>query len=155
MNCCSQPAAGLIGSSATMIAPASRLGSGRDQSRVAAMLLLTLRGTPTIYYGDELGMIQVSVPAERVSDPLERNMPGFGLGRDGARTPMQWDGPSSVDSPATNLGCLWLTTFRTRNVFNQAQIDEFDAQPLPTSDLVAAKHASARYRLLSPACNPR
>jgi alpha-glucosidase len=55
------------------------------------MLLLTLRGTPTIYYGDELGMIQVSVPAERVSDPLERNMPGFGLGRDGSRTPMQWD----------------------------------------------------------------
>jgi alpha-glucosidase len=64
---------------------------GVAQARVAAMLLLTLRGTPTLYYGDEIGMMQVAIPAERVQDPLEKNLPGFGLGRDGARTPMQWD----------------------------------------------------------------
>jgi alpha-glucosidase len=64
---------------------------GRAQARVAAMLLLTLRGTPTLYYGDELGMEQVKIPPDRVRDPWERNVPGFGLGRDGARTPMQWD----------------------------------------------------------------
>jgi alpha-glucosidase len=68
---------------------ASRIG--RDQARVAAMLLLTLRGTPTIYYGDEIGMEQVSVPPHRIRDPAERNVPGVGLGRDGCRTPMQWD----------------------------------------------------------------
>jgi glycosidase len=34
-----------------------------DQARVAAILLLTLRGTPTLYYGDELGMIDVKIPA--------------------------------------------------------------------------------------------
>jgi alpha-glucosidase len=68
---------------------ASRVG--RAQARVAAMLLLTLRGTPTIYYGDELGMEQVKIPPERVRDPWEKNVPGLGLGRDGARTPMQWD----------------------------------------------------------------
>jgi len=68
---------------------ASRVG--RDQARVAAMLLLTLRGTPTIYYGDEIGMEQVPIPPERVRDPFEKNVPGLGLGRDGARTPMQWD----------------------------------------------------------------
>jgi len=55
------------------------------------MVLLTLRGTPTLYYGDELGMEQAMIPADRVRDPWERNVPGFGLGRDGARTPMQWD----------------------------------------------------------------
>ncbi len=66
---------------------ASRVGA--EQARVAAMLLLTLRGTPTIYYGDEIGIPQVPIPPPRVRDPLERNVPG--LGRDGARTPMQWD----------------------------------------------------------------
>jgi alpha-glucosidase len=64
---------------------------GTEQARVAAMLLLTLRGTPTIYYGDEIGMPQVTIPPDRVRDPFERNVPGIGCGRDGARTPMQWD----------------------------------------------------------------
>jgi alpha-glucosidase len=64
---------------------------GREQARVAAMLLLTLRGTPTIYYGDEIGMPQVPIPSERIQDPFEKNVPGLGVGRDGARTPMQWD----------------------------------------------------------------
>lgn len=67
---------------------ASRVGP--NQARVAAMLLLTLRGTPTLYYGDELGMEQVPVAPNQVQDPFERNVPGLGLGRDGCRTPMQW-----------------------------------------------------------------
>jgi alpha-glucosidase len=58
---------------------------------VAALLLLTLRGTPTLYYGDELGMHDVPIPADRIQDPLEKNVPGKGLGRDPSRTPMQWD----------------------------------------------------------------
>ena len=69
---------------------ASRLGE--RQARVAAMLLLTLRGTPTLYYGDEIGLPQAAIPPDRVQDPFERNVPGLGLGRDGCRTPMQWDG---------------------------------------------------------------
>jgi alpha-glucosidase len=64
---------------------------GKMQARVATMLLLTLRGTPTVYYGDELGMSNVFIPPERVQDPQEKNVPGLGLGRDPARTPMQWD----------------------------------------------------------------
>ena len=65
---------------------------GTDGARLAAMLLLTLRGTPTIYYGDELGMADASIPADRVRDPWELNMPGTGEGRDPVRTPMRWDG---------------------------------------------------------------
>ncbi|MBI5260477.1 MAG: DUF1923 family maltosyltransferase [Bradyrhizobium sp.] len=68
---------------------ASRVG--REQARVAAMLLLTLRGTPTLYYGDEIGMHQVAIAPEAVRDPFEKNVPGIGVGRDGCRTPMQWD----------------------------------------------------------------
>jgi alpha-glucosidase len=55
------------------------------------MLLLTLRGTPTLYYGDEIGMHQVAIAPEQVRDPFEKNVPGIGVGRDGCRTPMQWD----------------------------------------------------------------
>lgn len=68
---------------------ASRVG--QDQARVAAMLLLTLRGTPTLYYGDEIGMHQVAIAPDQVRDPFEKNVPGIGVGRDGCRTPMQWD----------------------------------------------------------------
>jgi alpha-glucosidase len=68
---------------------ASRVGAA--QARIAAMLLLTLRGTPTIYYGDEIGMQNVPIPRERIRDPVEKNVPERGLGRDACRTPMQWD----------------------------------------------------------------
>jgi alpha-glucosidase len=68
---------------------ATRVGAA--QARVAAMLLLTLRGTPTLYNGDELGIEQVKIAPEQVADPFEKNVPGYGQGRDGCRTPMQWD----------------------------------------------------------------
>jgi alpha-glucosidase len=66
----------------------SRVGEGG--ARLAAMLLLTLRGTPTLYYGDELGMADVPIPPDLVQDPFEKNVPGIGVGRDPARTPMRW-----------------------------------------------------------------
>jgi alpha-glucosidase len=68
---------------------AARIGT--EQARVAAMLLLTLRGTPTMYYGDEIGLARVEIPPERVQDPWEKNEPGLGFNRDPERTPMQWD----------------------------------------------------------------
>lgn len=67
---------------------ATRVGAA--QARVAAMLLLTLRGTPTLYYGDELGMEDVRIPPERARDNWTRTEPGQ-VGRDPQRTPMQWD----------------------------------------------------------------
>jgi len=74
----------------------SRIASraGPAQARVAAMLLLTLRGTPTIYQGDELGLTDGRVPPEAVQDPWEKRVPGLGLGRDPVRLPLPWtDGP--------------------------------------------------------------
>ena len=71
---------------------AARVGDA--QARVAAVLLLTLRGTPTLYYGDEIGLGRVPIPPERVRDPWEHNEPG--RGRDPERTPMQWQpGPQA------------------------------------------------------------
>ena len=72
---------------------------GKMEARLAAMLLLTLRGTPTIYYGDELGMVDVHVPPEKQQDPWGIRVPG--LGRDGCRSPMQWNpGPNAGFSRA-------------------------------------------------------
>jgi alpha-glucosidase len=68
---------------------ASRIG--RDQAKVAAVLLLTLRGTPTLYYGDEIGMTDVPIPPNEWQDPQGLNMPELNLSRDPCRTPMQWD----------------------------------------------------------------
>ena len=62
---------------------------GEDQARIAAILLLTLRGTPTLYYGDEIGLARTPIPQDRMQDPWERNEPGHG--RDSERTPMQWE----------------------------------------------------------------
>jgi alpha-glucosidase len=97
---------------------ASRVGE--DAARVAAMLLLTLRGTPTLYYGDEIGMLDVAIPPDEVQDPFERNEPGKGLGRDPQRTPMPWSG----DAPAAGFthGQPWLrlaNDWRHRNVLQQ------------------------------------
>ncbi len=62
---------------------------GRRQARIVAMLLLTLPGTPTMYYGDEIGMEDVRVKESQRQDPASRNNP-IG-GRDPERTPMQWN----------------------------------------------------------------
>ena len=64
---------------------------GTEQSFVAAMLLLTLRGTITLYYGDEIGMRDVAIPEAMIRDPRGLNMPDRNVSRDPARTPMQWD----------------------------------------------------------------
>jgi alpha-glucosidase len=85
----------------------SRIASrvGMAQARVAGMLLLTLRGTPTLYYGDELGMADVAIPPAAVQDPWEKNEPGIGVGRDPVRTPMRW-----TDEPNAGFttGTPWL-----------------------------------------------
>lgn len=66
---------------------ATRYGSAH--ARVAAMMLLTLRGTPTLYYGDELGLPEAEIAPAEARDPWGLRVPG--LGRDGCRTPMPWN----------------------------------------------------------------
>ena len=94
---------------------------GQAQARVAAMLLLTLRGTPTLYQGDEIGIGEVVIPPDRVRDPQDLRQPGLGIGRDRSRTPIPWDasayaGFSTVD-PWLPLNEDW----RVRNVAAQVR----------------------------------
>jgi alpha-glucosidase len=136
---------------------ASRVGL--PQARVAAMLLLTLRGTPTMYYGDELGMLNAAIPADRVQDPLEKNVPGLGLGRDPCRTPMQWDASEhagfstsepwlpisddhvavnvqSEDAEATSLLTLYRRLLQLRRSHSALAVGSYEAVAT-TGDLLA------------------
>jgi alpha-glucosidase len=101
---------------------ASRIG--KHQARVAGMLLLTLRGTPTIYYGDELGMENVPIPKKEIQDPQGLNMPDKNLSRDPERTPMQWD--DTANAGFTN-GKPWLRlseNYKKQNVASELE-DEY------------------------------
>jgi alpha-glucosidase len=94
---------------------ASRVGT--KQAAVAAMLLLTLPGTLTLYYGEELGMTNVPIPPEEVQDPAEKNEPGIGAGRDPERTPMQWD---ATPNAGFTTGRPWLPIAADHTTVNAA-----------------------------------
>jgi alpha-glucosidase len=95
---------------------ASRVGA--EQARVAAMLLVTLRGTPTLYYGDEIGMHQVAIAPDEVRDPFEKNVPGIGVGRDGCRTPMQWNAMRNAGFSGATTWLPLASDFAHENVVN-------------------------------------
>jgi alpha-glucosidase len=69
----------------------TRYGGSEARARVAAVVLLTLRGTPFLYAGEELGLLDANVPPERRVDPG---------GRDGCRAPIPWDATELHGWPA-------------------------------------------------------
>jgi alpha-glucosidase len=61
------------------------------RARVVMALLMTLRGTPFLYYGEEIGMRDISLARHEIQDPPGKYYWPFFNGRDGCRSPMQWD----------------------------------------------------------------
>ena len=100
---------------------ASRYGS-EARARMAGMLLLTLRGTPTLYMGDEIGMVNGNIQEHQVQDPQGKNM-GVEHTRDVCRTPIQWD---ASDYAGFSEHETWLPVnedYKTRNIALQATDD--------------------------------
>jgi alpha-glucosidase len=92
----------------------TRTRIGPEQARVAVVLLLTLRGTPLIYFGEEIGMEDVPKAAEAQRDPQTRDYPPGN--RMPYRTPMQW---SDTPNAGFTTGSPWLPiseNVRTCNV---------------------------------------
>ncbi len=116
---------------------------GPTQARVAAMLLLTLRGTPTLYYGDEIGMTDVPILPKEQQDPFGLREPGFG--RDPCRTPMQWTPGLNAGFSAPDTPKLWLPLASDYQVVNvERQLAD------PTSILNLYRRLLA-YRKATPA----
>jgi len=123
-----------------------RLGDGQHNDRIAKLLatmLLTLRGSPFLYYGEEIGTVTTEPKTvEEVRDPVGRRYWPLRKGRDGERTPMQWDASAHA---GFTTGVPWLPvppSARTRNVV---------AQAADTSSLLNFYKSMIRLRRRSPA----
>ena len=119
--------------SVSRYAPDGDLTQGRRRARLVALMLLTLRGTPFIYYGEELGMADGPIPAGRVVDVA---------GRDPERTPMQWD---ARPGGGFTTGEPWLPINPESAVVNVA------AQRADPSSLLALHRELIAIRRASPA----
>jgi alpha-glucosidase len=116
---------------------------GPEQAKVAAVLLLTLRGTPTLYYGDEIGMADVPIPPDQIQDPWALREPDIGVGRDPVRTPMRWDRSPHAGFTTTRPWLPLADNWAEQNVEN------FDLEPFSILDLYRRLLALRRkYRAL-------
>jgi len=94
----------------------SRCGSSSDaKAKVAAVMHLTLRGTPFLYYGEEIGMEDGKIKRSQLADPLGKRYWPLRKGRDPVRTPMQWDA-----SPGAGFtsGTPWLPVNKNARTIN-------------------------------------
>jgi alpha-glucosidase len=92
---------------------------GPRNARTGGLMLLTLRGTPTFYNGDELGMEEGNIPPEKIQDPQGINL-GADRSRDGCRTPMQWDASENAGFSTVEPWLPVSDDYQTRNVAVQS-----------------------------------
>jgi alpha-glucosidase len=93
----------------------SRYGNDDRRAEVAAAMLLTLRGTPFLYYGEEIGMSQVHVPPWRLRDTIAKRYWPIVVGRDGCRTPMQWNSKKNAGFSSAKS---WLPVGKSYRKYN-------------------------------------
>jgi len=100
-----------------------RYGDGQHNDQIAklmAALYLTLRGTPIMYYGEEIGM-KTTPPTrkEDVKDPIGRTGWPKEKGRDGERTPMQWNDSQNAGFSEAKPWLPVPPTYKTHNVADE------------------------------------
>jgi alpha-glucosidase len=112
-------------------------GDDPKKTRAAIVMLLTLRGTPFLYYGDELGMPETEIPVERVLDPVGK-VHGARIGRDGERTPMQWTAEPGAGFTRAGIE-PWLPFGDPATCNVAAQRDDPASTLTLTRDVIAAR----------------
>lgn len=122
--------------------PSRWCGGDPAKTRVALMMLLTLRGTPFLYYGDELGLPDTDVARERLRDPVGILLYPIPAGRDPERTPMPWDGGPGAGF--TDAGVEpWLPFGDVAACNVAAQRADPDSMLHYTRELIALRRGSA------------
>ncbi len=110
------------------------------RAKAAATLLLTLRGTPFLYYGEELGMREGDIPHAEIVDPPGRKYWPFYKGRDGCRTPMQWNATLNAGFSSARP---WL---RVNRDYSRVNVESERGDPHSLLNyyrqLIALRHAS-------------
>jgi len=103
--------------------PASRYCRGEDDTQAfnAMALLLTLPGTPFLYYGDEIGMRDISLKRSEILDPPGKKYWPVYKGRDGCRSPMQWDASANAGFSAARPWLPVHPNYTRRSVLAQSQ----------------------------------
>ncbi|MBE7410863.1 MAG: alpha-glucosidase [Leptospiraceae bacterium] len=100
-------------------------GESTQRAKIIAAMLLTLRGTPFLYYGEEIGMTCERVPRKKIQDPIGKKYWPFHPGRDGTRLPMCWD---SSDKAGFTSGEPWLPlVWNHKEVNLENQINDTDS----------------------------
>ncbi|MCC5815364.1 MAG: alpha-glucosidase [Leptospira sp.] len=87
-----------------------------ERAKLTALMLLTLRGTPFLYYGEEIGMESERVPKKDLQDPLGITYWPFHPGRDSERKPMCWDGGKNGGFTTGNPWLPLYSEYENRNV---------------------------------------
>jgi alpha-glucosidase len=112
---------------------ASRFHSGNAsvdfaRNQIASMLLLTVRGTPFLYYGEEIGMTNERISRKELRDPTGITFWPLPMGRDGERTPMQWNAAETAGFTAPETR-PWLRVNDNRDVIN-VEAEQHDPESL-------------------------
>jgi alpha-glucosidase len=115
-----------------------------QQTLIALTLLLTLRGTPFMYYGEEIGMRDVSLSRSEIMDPPGKKYWPIFKGRDGCRSPMQWNNNAFAGFSTARPWLKVHPNYVHRNVAAQ-QIDPNSVLNF-TRRLIAARRAHAALR---------
>ena len=125
--------------------PTRWCGGDDARTRLALLMLLTLRGTPVLYYGDEIGMTEAELQPQDLRDPVGLRRWPEEHGRDPMRTPMQWS--AAAGAGFTEPGAVpWLPIgdHRARNV--EEQREDPGSILSFTRELIALRRRSAPLR---------
>jgi alpha-glucosidase len=121
-------------------------GGDERKVRAALLMLLALRGTPFLYYGDEIGMPEVAIDAADALDPVPHRTGKPERNRDGCRTPMQWSAAPGAGFTADGATRTWLPLgdAAAHNVADQ-RVDPASTLHL-VRDLIALRRERADLR---------
>ncbi len=127
-------------------APTRLADNDPQRTKLMLALLLSIRGTPFLYQGDELGLPHADVPFERLRDPEAIAFWPSGIGRDGARTPMPWSANANMTG-FTDAADAWLPLDPRHRVLSvDAQERDTDSVLAFTRAFIAMRRQSAALR---------